>query len=259
MRKRCARAAEKLAQVSNSLVGRGETRSNEEILSTNDRATRVRTVSRFKLDIVVSLDGYVAGPNQGVDNPLGEGGDRLHAWVYPLEAFHRMHGDDQAGEVNASTPFVERMFENVGAVVMGRNMFGGGSGPWGDDPWDGWWGDDPPYHMPVFVVTHHEREPLEKQGGTTFFFVTDGIEAALDRGREASGDKDVLIGGGASVAQQYIAAGLLDEIQLHIVPVLLGAGARLFDNLGSNPTEFEQHEAIEAPGVTHIKYRRISD
>ena len=136
------------------------------------------------------------------------------------------------GEVNASTPVVEGWSENVGATIMGRNMFGGGPGPWGEPPWQGWWGDDPPFHRPVFVLTHHAREPLELQGGTTFHFVTDGIESALEQARDAAGGKDVSLAGGASVAQQYLAAGLIDEMEIAIVPVLLGGGARLFENLG---------------------------
>jgi dihydrofolate reductase len=136
-------------------------------------------------------------------------------------------------------------------------MFGGGPGPWRDDSWKGWWGDDPPYRSPVFVLTHHAREPLQMQGGTTFHFVTDGIESALEQARAAAGDKDVSLGGGADVAQQYLAAGLLDEIVVSIVPVLLGSGARLFDNLGGAESKLEQVEAIEAPGVTHIRYARV--
>jgi dihydrofolate reductase len=168
-----------------------------------------------------------------------------------------MHGE-KGGEVDASTPVVERWFENIGATVMGRNMFGGGPGPWGEDPWRGWWGEEPPFHHPVFVLTHHAREPLELKG-TTFHFVTDGIESALAQAREAAGGKDVSLGGGAEVAQQYLAAGLVDEMQISIVPLFLGGGARLFDNVGDARPELEQIEAIEAPGVTHLKYRlRIS-
>ena len=157
--------------------------------------------------------------------------------------------------MNASTPVIEEALDNVGATVMGRKMFGGGPGPWGDDPWDGWWGDDPPFHTPVFVLTHHEREPLEKEGGTSFTFVTDGIESALEQAKEAAGGKDVSLGGGADVAQQYLAAGLIDELQLNVVPVLLGGGTRLFENLGGADLGLEQVRAVEAPGVTHLKYR----
>ena len=155
-----------------------------------------------------------------------------------------VHGD---GEI------VDESLNAAGATIMGRGMFGGGPGPW-DESWHGWWGDDPPYHHPVFVLTNHAREPLELQGGTTFHFVTDGIESALEQARAAAGDRDVSIGGGASVAQQYLAAGLLDELVVSIVPILLGDGARLFENLGD--AKLEQIESVEAPGVTHIRYRR---
>lgn len=210
-------------------------------------------MSKLRLDITMSLDGFVAGPNQSEEHPLGEGGERLHEWAFALEAFRRPHGME-GGEVNASTPVVEELLENVGATVMGRNMFGGGPGPWGNDRWDGWWGEDPPFHMPVFVVTHHAREPLEKKGGTTFTFVTDGIESALEQARTASRGKDVALGGGAAVVQQYLAAGLIDELQIHVVPVLLGGGERLFDNLGDAGPTLEQVRAVDGPGVTHIKY-----
>jgi dihydrofolate reductase len=212
-------------------------------------------MGKVKVSISMSLDGYVAGPDQSEENPLGVGGEQLHEWVVPLRAFRESHGRE-GGEVNASTPVAEGMLRNVGAVVMGRNMFGGGPGPWGDDPWTGWWGDDPPFHVPVFVLTHHARESLELKGGTTFFFVQDGIEPALAQARAAAGDKDVSIGGGARTVQQYLAAGLVDEILLSIVPVLLGGGARLFDDLGDARPRLEQVEAIEAPGVTHLRLVR---
>jgi dihydrofolate reductase len=207
-------------------------------------------VSKVRFQIAVSLDGFIAGPNQGEENPLGEGGEQLHEWVIKLEAWRRPHGRE-GGEVNASSAVVEAAQKNVGAIVMGRNMFGGGPGPWGD--WEGWWGDDPPFDVPVYVVTHHEREPLEKVG-MTFHFVTDGIEAALERAREAAGDQDVAIAGGADVIQQYLRAGLVDEMQLHVVPVLLGDGERLLDGLGDAGLELEQTGAIEAPGVAHLSY-----
>jgi len=149
------------------------------------------------------------------------------------------------------------MFANVGATIMGRNMFGGGAGPW-DETWKGWWGDDPPYHTPVFVLTHHSREPLVMQGGTTFFFVTDGIESALWQAKEAAGGKDVLLGGGASVAQQYLAAGLIDQMELHVVPLLLGGGEHLFDNIGGSSVKLEPIRTVEGPGVTHLKYRIVN-
>ncbi len=210
-------------------------------------------MSRLKLNITMSIDGFVAGPNQSVDQPLGVGGEELHDWLVSLETFRESHGGE-GGEVNASTPFAEDILGGAGATIMGRNMFGGGPGPWSDEPWRGYWGDNPPYHHPVFVLTNHPREPLQMQGGTTFHFVTDGIESALEQARAAAGGKGVSLAGGASVAQQYLAAGLLDEIVVSIVPNLLGGGARLFDNVGD--AKLEQVEAVEAPGVTHIRYVR---
>jgi dihydrofolate reductase len=208
----------------------------------------------FRFQISVSLDGFVAGSNQSEDNPLGIGGENLHDWVVKLETWRRQHGLE-GGDVNASTSVIEEVQSNIGATVMGRNMFGGGPGPWTDDPWNGWWGDNPPFHTPVFVLTHYPREPLEMEGGTTFTFVTDGIEPALEQAKQAANDQDVLLGGGAKVAQQYLAAGLLDEVDLHLVPVLLGDGARLLENVGD--LRLEQVRAAEAPGVTHIKYRVV--
>jgi dihydrofolate reductase len=214
-------------------------------------------MSKLRCHISISLDGFVAGPNQSEENPLGEAGERLHDWIVALRAWREPHGLE-GGEVNASTPVVEESLADVGAEIMGRGKFGPpGGGPWGDDPWPGWWGDDPPFHMPVFVLTHHQREPLTLSD-TTFTFVTDGIDAALEQARAAAGEKDVLIGGGAELINQYLAAGLLDELELHVVPVLLGDGARLFDNLGDDEVQLEQLRAIEAPGVTHLKYRVVT-
>ena len=209
-------------------------------------------MSRLKFQISVSLDGFVAGPNQSEEHPLGEGGMQLHEWVFKLAAWRKPHGRE-GGEVNASSPVLEEATANVGATIMGRNMFGGGPGPWGDDPWRGWWGDEPPFHHPVFVLTHHEREPLVLKG-TTFTFVTNGIESALAQATEAAGGGDVAIGGGAETIQQYLAAGLVDEMLLNVVPVLLGDGARLLENIGPN-IGLEQLEAVDAPGVAHLKYR----
>ena len=211
-------------------------------------------MSSLKFEITVSLDGFVAGPNQSVEHPLGEGGEGLHEWAFKLEAWRRPHGRE-GGEVNASTEVVEDATANVGANVMGRNMFGGGPGPWGEEPWTGWWGEDPPFHTPVFVLTHHEREPLEMEGGTTFHFVTDGIEAALEQAGEAAGGKEVHLSGGADAARQYLAAGLVDEMWLHVVPILLGAGTPLFDETTA-AAGLEQVRVVEAPGVAHLKYRR---
>ena len=213
-------------------------------------------MSKLRSGITMSLDGYVAGPEQSVENPLGIGGMRLHEWAFALAAWREQHGLE-GGEVNPSTAFVEESLANVGAVLMGRNMFGGGRGPWGDDPWRGWWGDDPPFHVPVFVLTHHERDPLPLEGGTTFTFVTDGIESALEQARGAAGVEDVVIGGGADVIRQYLAAGLVDELSISLTPVLLGGGERLLDGLGDAAIELEQVDAIAAPGVTHLRYRVV--
>ena len=215
-------------------------------------------MSKLRCHISISADGFVAGPNQSVENPLGEGGERLHEWAFSLAAWRAPH-DMPGGEVNESTSIVEETLENIGAGVMGRNMFGPVSGgDWGDGQWKGWWGDDPPYHNDVFILTHHPRDPVEMAGGTTFHFVTDGIERALERARESADGRDVRLWGGAQVVQQYLAAGLLDVLELHIAPVLLGDGARLFDNLGGAEIELEQVRAVEAPGVTHLKYRVTS-
>ena len=210
---------------------------------------------KLRFQISISLDGFVAGPNQSEENPLGEGGEALHDWVVALAAWRKPHGRE-GGEVNASTPVFEEMTDGVGATIMGRNMFGGGPGPWGEEPWNGWWGDEPPFHTPVFVLTHHEREPLELKGGTTFHFVGDGIESALAQAQEAAGGEDVAIGGGADVLRQYLAAGLVDRFWLNVVPVLLGSGARLLDErVAASGVAFEQVRAVEAPGVAHLEYR----
>lgn len=199
----------------------------------------------------MSLDGYVAGPNQSLEHPLGEGGMRLHEWVFPTASWRAHHGLD-GGEHSEDSRIVDEAVRNVGAYVMGRGMFGGGSGPW-DESWRGWWGEEPPYRAPVFVLTHHHREPLEMAGGTVFTFETGGIEAALDRARAAAGDRDVAIAGGAAVVQQCLAAGLLDRLTLHIVPVVLGSGRRLLENVG-DPV-LEPMEVVGSPAVTHVTYR----
>ena len=213
-------------------------------------------MSKLRFEITMSLDGFVAGRDQSEENGLGVGGEQLHDWVIPLAAWREPHGLE-GGEVNASSAVFEESLANVGATIMGRNMFGPRRGPWGDDPWMGWWGENPPFHRPVFVLTHHARDPLEMQGGTTFTFVTDGIESALEQARRAAGGQDVALAGGADVAQQYLAAGLIDQMDIHVVPLLLGAGARLFDNLGGAAVELEQVRAVEAPGVTHLRYRVV--
>lgn len=212
-------------------------------------------MAELRCQIAISLDGFVAGPNQSVENPLGEGGMQLHKWAFELESWRKPHGLE-GGEVNASTAVVEEALADVGATVMGRNMFGGGPGPWReDDPWDGWWGESPPFHTPVFVLTHHRREPLEMEGGTTFTFVTGGIESALEQAKDAAAGKDVSLGGGAETVRQYLAAGLLDQLTLNLVPVLLGDGERIFGGLADAGVRLEQVRAIEAPGVVHLEYR----
>jgi dihydrofolate reductase len=210
-------------------------------------------MTKLRLIITMSLDGYTAGPSQDEENPLGIGAMDLHAWLFPLRAFRETHGE-QGGEVNASSPVIEDRTTNIGATIMGRNMFGPVRGPWPDESWRGWWGEDPPYHHPVFVLTHHPREPLQMQGGTTFHFVTGGIESALTQAREAAQGRDISLAGGASVANQYLAAGLVDEIDLSISPMILGAGERLFEGIEPGALELEQVRAVDAPGVTHIKY-----
>jgi dihydrofolate reductase len=213
-------------------------------------------MARLRFQISVSLDGFVAGPNPSEENPLGEGGMQLHQWAFALAAWRNPHGQE-GGAVNASTEVVEESLQNIGAIVMGRNMFGGGSGPWGPDPWEGWWGENPPFHSPVFVLTHHPRDPLVKDGGTTFRFVCDGIESALQQALDAAAGKDVALAGGADVAQQYLRAGLIDELQIHLVPVLLGGGTPLFAGLRDAGIGLESIRTVEAPGVTHLTYNVV--
>jgi dihydrofolate reductase len=207
-------------------------------------------------EISTSLDGYVAGPNPTLENPLGEGGEQLHEWAVRLKSWRETHGlpDGESG------PDDELLAESVaatGAVVMGRQMFSGGEGPWEDDAnANGWWGDEPPFHKPVFVLTHHAREPLVLKG-TTFTFVTDGLDSAIDDARAAAAEQDVLVAGGADTIDQAIRAGLVDELQLHLAPVLLGAGARLFDGVAPELPRFEITQVIESPLVTHLRYRVV--
>ncbi len=203
--------------------------------------------------ISISLDGFVAGPNQSLENPLGEGGLRLHEWVFPTASWRRQQGQE-GGVEGADSDVAREVSQGVGAYIMGRKMFGGGPGDW-DQNWKGWWGPNPPYHTPVFVLTHHPREPLPMQGGTTFTFVTDGIESALEQAQAAAGDQIVSIAGGASAVRQYLAAGKLDELYLHIAPVVLGAGERLLEGVG-DPV-LEPVKVVASPAVTHIKYRIV--
>jgi dihydrofolate reductase len=214
---------------------------------------------KLTLDISMSLDGFIAGRNQTLEAPLGEGGERLHEWGVGTASFREAHGL-AGGESNLDSEVVEETIRNTGATVMGRRMFSCGEGPWEDDPnAHAWWGDEPPFHHAVFILTHHAREPVTKQGGTTFIFVTDGIGFALEQARAAAGEQNVAVGGGASVAQQYLKAGLLDELQLHVVPVFLGDGVRLFDDhVGDEQIELERIRVIESPtGVIHMKYRVV--
>ena len=205
------------------------------------------------LDISMSLDGYVAGPNQTLEEPLGKGGEQLHEWVFRLAAWREPHGLE-GGEHGPDGELVRASVGRTGAVIMGRRMFSGGSGPWESDPnADAWWGDNPPFHVPVFVLTHHEREPVEKEGGTTFTFVTDGFESALEQARAAAGEKDISIAGGAEVAQQALRAGVVDDVTLHLAPVLLGGGTSLFGDLGTDLT-LNLTNVLEAPFATHLQY-----
>jgi dihydrofolate reductase len=211
-------------------------------------------MGKVRFQISISLDGFVAGPNQSEDNPLGESGMDLHQWVFGLDAWRKTHGQE-GGETNVSSKVIDEAVANVGATVMGRNMFGPIRGPWGDGAWNGWWGEDPPFHHPVFVLTNHAREPVAMEGGTTFNFVTGGIESALEQARAAAGDKDVSVAGGASAIQQFLNAGLIDEFELHVVPLLLGDGERLFDGVDVN---LERTRVLESPsGVTHLKFRVV--
>ena len=202
-------------------------------------------MTQVHLSMSISIDGFVAGPNQSEANPLGEGGLALHAW----------HLGDQA-EDPVNKQVADEMMEGFGAFIMGRNMYGPIRGEWGDTDWKGWWGDDPPYHAPTYVLTHHAHDPIEMEGGTTFHFVTDGLDSAFAQAREAATDKKISIAGGASCAQQALGAGLVDEVDLQVSPVILGAGERLFDNFepGSAP-ELELERVLTAPGVAHLRYR----
>ena len=207
----------------------------------------------------ISLDGYGAGPDQALENPMGVGGMALHQWVFGTKTFVRMHADfaespggEQALREDVDDAFAARSFENLGAWIMGRNMFGPERGPWPGSDWKGWWGETPPYHVPVFVLTHHPREPLTMLGGTTFHFVTDGIHAALSRAKEAAGGKDVRIGGGVATVRQYLAEGLIDEIHLAMVPALLGKGEHLFTGLDLPSLGYRCREHARSERATHI-------
>lgn len=203
-------------------------------------------------NLAVSLDGYAAGPGQSLDHPIGVGGHRLHEWVFATRTGRQMIGSD-GGSEGVDDRFMREGVEGVGATVTGRNMFGPVRGEWPDESWTGWWGPNPPYHHPVFVLTHHPRPPLPMEGGTTFHFVDDGIEAALDRAFEAAGGADVRLGGGVATIQQYLRAGLVDELHLAVIPILLGSGERLLDDLGTAPDHYECVELVASEAVAHVR------
>jgi dihydrofolate reductase len=208
-------------------------------------------------NLAISLDGYAAGPGQDLDNPLGLGGPRLHEWVFATRYGRRMFGQE-GGDEGIDDAFLAQGDAGIGATIMGRNMFGPIRGPWGGDPWSGWWGETPPYHHAVFVLTHHPHEAIPMQGGTTFHFVSTGIEAALQRAFEAADGKDVRLGGGAATIQQYLRAGLIDELHMAIVPVLLGGGERFFDHLDGGPQGYECVEVVCSLAVTHVRLARVA-
>ena len=212
-------------------------------------------MSKVRLDISVSLDGYVAGPDATLEDPLGRNGHDLHQWVFGLKSWRSAHGGE-GGEGGADDDVVAESIASTGAVIMGRKMFSGGEGPWGLDPKaEGWWGEEPPFGKPVFILTHYSRETQQMQGGTTFTFVNDGIESALEQARDAAGERDVLVAGGADVAQQYLRAGLLDELQIHIAPVFLGGGTRLFEDIAPETAALVPERVVAAtPSVTHLRY-----
>jgi dihydrofolate reductase len=217
-------------------------------------------MSRLRVNaFAVSLDGYGAGPDQSLDNPMGVGGMALHQWVQGTKTFKRIHAEfaasligEQAGREGIDDAFAARGFENIGAWILGRNMFGPVRGPWPDDDCKGWWGASPPYHVPVFVLTHHGRAPLTMEGGTTFHFVTDGIHAALDRARDAAQGKDVRLGGGVATIRQYLGAGLIDELHLAIAPVLLGSGEHLLAGIDAVSLGYRCTEHVATEHATHV-------
>jgi dihydrofolate reductase len=208
-------------------------------------------------NLAISLDGYAAGPDQSPANPLGVGGTALHEWAFATRAGRELHGMEGGGE-GLDNNYVAEGDAGVGATIMGRNMFGPVRGPWGASEWTGWWGDNPPFHHPVFVLTHHPRPSITMQGGTTFHFVADGMEAALELAFTAAGGADVRVGGGAATVQQYLRAGLIDEMHLAIVPILLGRGERLFDHLNGDPNGYECVEFVSSPAVTHVRLVRAA-
>ncbi|HTY00237.1 MAG TPA: dihydrofolate reductase family protein [Bacteroidota bacterium] len=203
----------------------------------------------------ISIDGYGAGPNQSLENPLGVGGMELHQWLFPTNTFQREHGTGK-GTTGIDDDWAARSFMNIGAWILGRNMFGPIRGPWPDEKWKGWWGDNPPYHMPVFVLTHFAREPIVMKGDTTFYFVTGGIHEALERARDSAGGRDIRLGGGVATIQQYLRAGLVDEIHFAIAPVLLGSGESIFSGLNLPSLGFDVVDRVATPMATHIVLRK---
>ncbi len=203
----------------------------------------------------VSMDGFGAGPGQDMQNPMGRDGMKLHPWLLKTRMFRKMYGTD-GGSTGPDNDFAEGSFENVGAWIMGRNMFGPVRGPWPDSSWKGWWGVNPPYHVPVFVLTHHARDPIPMEGGTTFYFVTDGIESALKKAKEASKGKDVRIGGGVSTVRQYLQAGLIDQLHLAFSPVFLGQGENLLAGIDLSSLGFKQIERVATDEATHIVLKK---
>jgi dihydrofolate reductase len=206
----------------------------------------------------VSVDGFGAGPEQSLKNPLGIGGESLHEWFRPTKTFQTMVMGNEAGTTGVDEDFAGRSFENVGAWILGRNMFAPQRGAWADDAWKGWWGTNPPYHVPVFVLTHHARAPIEMEGGTTFHFVTEGIEAALSRARAAAGERDVRIGGGAATIRQYLQAQLIDDMHLAIAPVILGSGEPLLRDLDLRALGYRIAEHVPSSGATHVRFERAN-
>jgi dihydrofolate reductase len=204
----------------------------------------------------ISIDGFGAGPAQSLDHPLGVGGEAFHEWVFPTRTFRRVVLGQEDGETGVDDDFAAAGFRNVGAWIIGRNMFSPLRGPWADASWRGWWGEEPPYHTPVFVLTHHAREPLEMRGGTTFYFVTEGIHVALARARAAAGDQDVRIGGGAATIRQYLRARLIDELHLAIAPVVLGSGERLFEDVDMKALGYTCTKQVASARATHVVLTR---
>jgi dihydrofolate reductase len=213
-------------------------------------------MSKVKVAAIgVSIDGFAAGPDQSLENPLGTRGPELMGWFFPTKTFNDMHGSG-GGTTGVDDQFAQRSFENVGAWILGRNMFGPVRGPWPDESWKGWWGPDPPYHVPVFVLTHHARAPLEMEGGTRFHFVTDGIQSALRQAQAAAGNKDVRIGGGVATLRQFLKAGLIDEMHLALVPVLMGKGENLFSGIDLPELGFKCVERVPSEHATHVVLKK---